>query len=326
MGHLGPPLALLRGLGDGGILFVVAWLLSAGEPGGRGGRSATARWPRRRPACSPALYKTLAFGVSSFFAGVAGALLAIEVSFVNPDTFPLSLSILLLASAVVGGLGALSGVIFGALVLEFLPMYAQDPPLLPFDFSNQAPTVVFGAVLILIMFLLPGGVAGLLRKLADVFNGALQATNEGGRPTPASRQGGTNEKATSGWSGLSPAMAALSSASAATEIATARRARPRESQARSITIGGTFPLSGPASLYAPIPKGMKAYFNYVNPRKGPTASAASTAGKIVWKYYDDGYNPAQTVQLTNKLILQDKVFAIVGTLGTEHNQADPADC
>ena len=68
---------------------------------------------------SPALYKTLAFGVSSFYAGVAGALLAIEVSYVNPD-IPLSLSILLLASVVVGGLGALSGVIFGALLIEFL--------------------------------------------------------------------------------------------------------------------------------------------------------------------------------------------------------------
>ena len=58
--------------------------------------------------------------------GRGRALLAIEVSYVNPDTFPLSLSILLLASVVVGGLGALSGVIFGALLLEFLPIYAQD--------------------------------------------------------------------------------------------------------------------------------------------------------------------------------------------------------
>ena len=102
-----------------------------------GARARVARDPRRRIAAtasgvSPALYKTLAFGVSSFYAGVAGALLAIEVSYVNPDTFPLSLSILLLASVVVGGLGALSGVIFGALLIEFLPIYAQDPPLLPF--------------------------------------------------------------------------------------------------------------------------------------------------------------------------------------------------
>ena len=103
----------------------------------------------------------MAFGVSSAYAGVAGALLAIEVSYVNPDTFPLSLSILLLASVVVGGLGALSGVIFGALLLEFLPIYAQDPPLIPVELAKQSPTVVFGVILILIMILMPGGVAGL---------------------------------------------------------------------------------------------------------------------------------------------------------------------
>ena len=87
----------------------------------------------------------------------------------------------------------------------------------------------------------------------------------------------------------------------------------------SITIGGTFPLTGPASLYAPIPKGMAAYFNWANQRKGADGKLGVYGRKIIWKYYDDGYNPANTVQLTNQLILQDKVFAIVGTLGTEPN-------
>jgi len=87
----------------------------------------------------------------------------------------------------------------------------------------------------------------------------------------------------------------------------------------SITIGGTFPLTGPASLYAPIPKGMAAYFNWANQRKGADGKLGVYGRKIVWKYYDDAYNPANTVQLTNQLILQDKVFAIVGTLGTEPN-------
>jgi branched-chain amino acid transport system substrate-binding protein len=89
----------------------------------------------------------------------------------------------------------------------------------------------------------------------------------------------------------------------------------------SITIGGTFPLSGPASLYAPIPRGMEAYFNWVNNRKGPDGKKGIRGRKIIWKYYDDGYNPAQTVQLTNKLVLEDHIFADVGSLGTEHNQA-----
>ena len=87
---------------------------------------------------------------------------------------------------------------------------------------------------------------------------------------------------------------------------------------RTIKIGGTFPLSGFASQYAPIPRGMAAYFSYVNSRRDKKTGQRGIYGRqIVWKYYDDAYNPAQTVQLTNKLILEDKVFATVGSLGTE---------
>jgi branched-chain amino acid transport system substrate-binding protein len=91
--------------------------------------------------------------------------------------------------------------------------------------------------------------------------------------------------------------------------------------ARSIVIGGTFPLTGPAAAYAPIPVGMKAYFSYVNQRKGPDGKRGVMGRQIVWKYYDDGYNPANTVQLTRRLVEQDKVFATVGQLGTEPNLA-----
>ena len=89
-----------------------------------------------------------------------------------------------------------------------------------------------------------------------------------------------------------------------------------------ITIGGTFPLTGPASLYAPIPKGMEIYFSYINRRLATTDHKRGVYGRqIAWKYLDDQYNPSQTVQLTNQLILNTGVFAIVGSLGTEHNQA-----
>jgi branched-chain amino acid transport system substrate-binding protein len=91
--------------------------------------------------------------------------------------------------------------------------------------------------------------------------------------------------------------------------------------ARSITIGGTFPLTGPAAAYAPIPVGMKAYFSYINARRGPDGKRGIFGRQIVWKYYDDGYNPANTVQLTRRLVEQDRVFATVGQLGTEHNIA-----
>ena len=88
-----------------------------------------------------------------------------------------------------------------------------------------------------------------------------------------------------------------------------------------ITIGGTFPLTGPASLYAPIPAAMKAYFSYINARKGPDGKRGVFGRQIDFRYYDDAYNPANTVQLTRKLVEQDKVFAVVGTLGTVPNLA-----
>jgi branched-chain amino acid transport system substrate-binding protein len=91
--------------------------------------------------------------------------------------------------------------------------------------------------------------------------------------------------------------------------------------AKTVTIGGTFPLSGPASSYAPIPVGMKAYFSYVNATRGPDHKRGVGGRQIIWKYYDDAYNPAQTVQLTQQLVQQDKVFALVGGLGTSQQEA-----
>jgi branched-chain amino acid transport system substrate-binding protein len=89
----------------------------------------------------------------------------------------------------------------------------------------------------------------------------------------------------------------------------------------SIKIGGTFPLTGPASSYAPIPQSMKAYFSYINSRRGPDGKRGVYGRQIIFNYYDDGYNPVNSVQLQRKLIQEDKVFAVVGTLGTEVNQA-----
>ena len=89
----------------------------------------------------------------------------------------------------------------------------------------------------------------------------------------------------------------------------------------TITIGATLPLTGGAAPYAPIPLGMKAYFAWVNARKGPDGKRGVMGRQIVWKYYDDAYNPANTIQLTRRLVEQDKVFATVGALGTEPQMA-----
>jgi branched-chain amino acid transport system substrate-binding protein len=83
----------------------------------------------------------------------------------------------------------------------------------------------------------------------------------------------------------------------------------------SILLGGTAPLSGAAAAYASVARGADAYFKYVNARGGVNGR------KISYKYVDDAYNPAQTVQVTRQLVEQDKVFAVFNALGTEHNEA-----
>ena len=90
---------------------------------------------------------------------------------------------------------------------------------------------------------------------------------------------------------------------------------------RLITIGGTFPLSGPASSYAPIPVGMKVFFTHLNATRGADGKRGIGGRQIVWKYYDDGYSPPNTVQQTRKLVEEDHVFALFGGLGTEPQQA-----
>jgi len=94
----------------------------------------------------------------------------------------------------------------------------------------------------------------------------------------------------------------------------ARTADPGIS-AKSVTIGGTFPLTGPAQLYGTIPVAEKAYFDYTNAKGGVNGR------KINFIVYDDQYDPSQTVPLTQKLVGQDKVFAVFGSLGTAPNLA-----
>jgi branched-chain amino acid transport system substrate-binding protein len=84
---------------------------------------------------------------------------------------------------------------------------------------------------------------------------------------------------------------------------------------KQILIGGTTPLSGPASAYASVAKGADAYFKYVNARGGVFGRS------IKYKYEDDAYDPSQTIQKTRDLVQNDKVFAIYNTLGTEQNLA-----
>jgi branched-chain amino acid transport system substrate-binding protein len=83
----------------------------------------------------------------------------------------------------------------------------------------------------------------------------------------------------------------------------------------TVLLGGTVPLTGEAAAFGSVGPGAKAYFDYVNAKGGVNGR------KIEYRYYDDAYNPAQTVQLTRRLVEQDKVFAIFNSIGTANNLA-----
>jgi branched-chain amino acid transport system permease protein len=140
------------------VLFVAGWNLLRG----RVGRALVAI--RDQPVAAQAmgvntaLYKTLAFGVSALYTGVAGALSAIAVQFASPDSFSIFLSLTLLVGVVVGGLASISGAIWGALFIQFVPNIADQ-------ISKAAPWAIYGVFLIAFMYLMPSGVAGLVRAL-----------------------------------------------------------------------------------------------------------------------------------------------------------------
>jgi branched-chain amino acid transport system permease protein len=103
-----------------------------------------------------ALYKSLTFGVSAAYTGVAGALSASVIAYVAPDSFNVFLSITFLIGIVIGGLASISGAIYGALFIQFVPNWAQD-------ISKAAPWAIFGVFLIGFMYVMPFGIAGAVR-------------------------------------------------------------------------------------------------------------------------------------------------------------------
>jgi branched-chain amino acid transport system permease protein len=150
------------------VLFVVAW----GIHHSRLGRSLRAIRDNELAAAASgvwlASHKTLAFTLSAFYAGVAGALLAISAFSVQPGAFPVERSIALLVGLAVGGLGSLAPLVAGAAFLVFLPQWAQDISKAP-----GVPSVIYGGVLILLMMVLPSGFGGLLRRLTGPLTSRL---------------------------------------------------------------------------------------------------------------------------------------------------------
>jgi branched-chain amino acid transport system permease protein len=137
------------------VMYLLAWNLLRGRIG-RGMRAI-----RDQPTAAEAmginlaLFKTRTFAVSAMFTGIAGSLSAIAIQFVAPDSFSVFVSITLFVGLVVGGVASVTGTIFGAIFIEFVPNLSDIV-------SKAAPGAVYGVILIAAMFVMPTGAAGFL--------------------------------------------------------------------------------------------------------------------------------------------------------------------
>ena len=140
------------------LMFILAYNLLHG----RVGRALVA--VRDHPIAATAMginlpvFKSITFGVSAAYCGVAGAMAAVVVAYVSPDSFTVNLSIFLLVGVVVGGLASIPGAIFGAMFIQYVPNIADE-------ISKSAPAAIYGVLLIGLMYLMPTGVMGGLHRL-----------------------------------------------------------------------------------------------------------------------------------------------------------------
>jgi branched-chain amino acid transport system permease protein len=118
---------------------------------------------------SVARLQVVAFVISAACAGLGGALLAFVTGLAAPGAFTLALSLQLLAAVVLGGLGTLSGAVYGSLLLVFLPTWSADLAVamnLSRDIYANLPIAIYGVVLILVMALFPSGIQGAVSRVA----------------------------------------------------------------------------------------------------------------------------------------------------------------
>jgi branched-chain amino acid transport system permease protein len=149
------------------LAAVVTLVLLANLRGSRVGRS----WAAVRDdevaaelaGLSVARLQVVAFVISAASAGLGGALLAFVTGLAAPGAFTLALSLQLLAAVVLGGLGTLSGALYGSLLLVFLPTWSADAAIalnLSRDVYANLPIAIYGVVLVLVMALFPAGIQG----------------------------------------------------------------------------------------------------------------------------------------------------------------------
>lgn len=117
-------------------------------------------------------YKLLAFMVSSFFIGISGALMSIELRFINVDVFDLLISIEALAMIILGGLGSVAGAILGAVFLALLPeaireifaLFGETASQIFSNYVFQIRAVLYGVIIVVILRVEPRGIHGIWRN------------------------------------------------------------------------------------------------------------------------------------------------------------------
>lgn len=121
-------------------------------------------------------YKLLSFGLSSFYAGVAGGLWAYFFRVVTPESFPLLMSIFFLAAIIVGGMGSILGGILGAVFMTMVPeLLKLIVDLLPGGseytvFLSPVRTMLFGLLIIGFLVFEPLGLAEMWRRIRRFFH------------------------------------------------------------------------------------------------------------------------------------------------------------
>jgi len=138
------------------LMFVLAWNILRGRMGHAMVAIRDQHIAAEAMGVHTAMVKSLTFGISAMYTGVAGALGAIAVQFVAPDSFNIFVSIMFLVGVVIGGLASISGAIYGALFIQFVPNIADS-------ISKAAPWAIFGIFLLGFVYLMPMGIAGAVR-------------------------------------------------------------------------------------------------------------------------------------------------------------------
>lgn len=168
------------------VVALLLFLLAANLTRGRVGRAMVSIRDNHIAAetmgIDIASVKTRTFAYSAMYAGIAGSLYTFVVAFVAPESFTVALAISFLAGMVVGGLATISGAVFGGLFIQFVPVWASEV-------NKALAGVIYGVALIVFMFVMPGGVLGLFRRLrARVVRYQSPPASAGGDAPPSDEE------------------------------------------------------------------------------------------------------------------------------------------